>query len=207
VVTENKEIEKMIEQSRLFSGWFFALLAFTLCAIAPARLSAQNTNQAVISAEAAKKSLSKVEISGEAAEKIAHLCEDFATKHNYPTVVFILDPSGNIVHAHRMDGIRPVQFDGALRKAKTALFYRASTHELQNRAQKSMSDQLRFMQRDLYPYAGGLPIIQDGQLIGAIGVAGSDPTDEQCAYDALTAVVGPQPPLVKSNPAEGQAPR
>lgn len=197
----------MIGQSRFFNSWFFVLLTFILCAITPVRVRAQNTNQAVISADAAKRSLSKVEISGEAAEKIAHLCEDFAAKHNYPTVIFILDPSGNIVHAHRMDGIRPVQFDGALRKAKTALFFRTSTHELQNRAQNSISEQLRFMQRDLYPYAGGLPIIQDGQMIGAIGVAGSDPMDEQCAYDALTAVVGPQPPLAKSIPPAGQAPR
>jgi len=186
------------------SSCFLVLLTFAFGLIAPSSLSAQNATSAVISPEAAKKSLSKVEISGEAAEKIAHLCEDFATKHNYPTVIFILDPSGNIVHAHRMDGIRPVQFDGALRKAKTALFFRASTHELQNRAQNSISDQLRFMQRDLYPYAGGLPILQDGQMIGAIGVAGSDPMDEQCAYDAVTAVVGPQPPLAKSVPPAGQ---
>lgn len=199
----------MTGRSRPFGIWLLALPIFTLCGIAPVRIWAQSANQAVISADAAKRSLSKVEISGEAAEKIAHLCEDFATKHNYPTVIFILDPSGNIVHAHRMDGIRPVQFDGALRKAKTALFFRASTHELQNRAQNSVSEQLRFIQRDLYPYAGGLPIIQDGQIIGAIGVAGSDPMDEQCAYDALTAVVGTQPPLVKSTPPAGQiqAPR
>lgn len=188
----------MREQSGLFGFCFSAFMILASCTLGSARVLAQSADQAVISPEAAKRSLSKIEISGEAAEKIAHLCEDFARKHNYPAVIFILDPSGNIVHAHRMDGIRPVQFDGALRKARTALFFRASTHELQNRAQRSISDQLRFMQRDLYPYAGGLPIIHDGQMIGAIGVAGSDPMDEQCAYDALTAVVGPQPPLVKS---------
>jgi uncharacterized protein GlcG (DUF336 family) len=50
---------------------------------------------------------------------------------------------------------------------------------------------------------GGLPIIVNGQLIGAIGVGGIPPAErtatygeEMCARDALEAVIGPQPPLL-----------
>ena len=41
---------------------------------------------------------------------------------------------------------------------------------------------------------GGLPIVVQDQLIGAMGVGGGN-MDEQCAYTALTKVLGPQPPL------------
>jgi hypothetical protein len=44
---------------------------------------------------------------------------------------------------------------------------------------------------------GGLPIIVNGQIIGAIGVGGgAGYGEEQCARDALEAVFGPQPPLL-----------
>ncbi len=53
--------------------------------------------------------------------------------------------------------------------------------------------------------AGGLPIVVDGQFLGAIGVGGmpaSPPTwsDEICGYNALTAVLGPQPKLLPDLP-------
>ena len=55
----------------------------------------------------------------------------------------------------------------------------------------------------LFPVSGGLPIIVDNQLSGAIGVGGSN-KDEECAYTALTQVVGPQPPLAGPPPAPAQ---
>jgi hypothetical protein len=52
-----------------------------------------------------------------------------------------------------------------------------------------------------FPTAGGLPIIVNDVLIGAIGVGGSAPkppvwSDEICAQKALEEVIGPQPPLL-----------
>ncbi len=58
--------------------------------------------------------------------------------------------------------------------------------------------------------SGGLPIIVDDVLIGAIGVGGMPPTaewsDEICAHQAMTTVLGPQPPLAPLLPAR-TAPR
>ena len=61
--------------------------------------------------------------------------------------------------------------------------------------------------------AGGLPIIVDGQLIGAIGVGGMpangpNSSDEECAHHGLTTVLGPQPPLpARQRPAPPTAAR
>ena len=58
----------------------------------------------------------------------------------------------------------------------------------------------------MYLVSGGLPIVVDDQMIGAIGVGGGN-ADEQCAYQALIKVLGPQPPLAPNMPADplGQA--
>ena len=53
----------------------------------------------------------------------------------------------------------------------------------------------------LLGFSGGLPIVVDDQLIGAVGVGGGN-ADEQCAYQALVKVLGPQPPLA-TPPAGG----
>ena len=50
-----------------------------------------------------------------------------------------------------------------------------------------------------YFVPGGLPIVVDNQLIGAVGVGGGN-ADEQCAYQALVKVLGPQPPLTPAMP-------
>src|SRR6185295_10338606 len=156
--------------------------------------SAQNINKFVISDEAAKKTLVKNEISADAAEKITQACVDWAGKNNQAVTVFILSPTGQIVHAHRMDGQVPINIETALLKAQSVLYTRDSTHARANQVANNVALQLRWSKLPVFPVSGGLPIIVDGQMIGAIGVGGGS-RDEDCAYQALTAVIGPQPPL------------
>jgi hypothetical protein len=52
---------------------------------------------------------------------------------------------------------------------------------------------------NMYLVSGGLPIVVDDQMIGAIGVGGGN-MDEQCGYEALVKVLGPQPPLAPNQP-------
>jgi len=196
-------------QTGIFRNGLSLLLITVAILFASARASAQGTDKFVITGEAAKKALSKSEISGATAAKIAHVCEDFATQHNIAVSIFILSPAGSIVHAHRMDGQSPTAVDTALYKAQSALYSRVSTHELANRTADNLGAQLRYYTRlNQFPVSGGMPIIVDSQLIGAIGVGGSN-MDEECANAGLTAVLGPQPPLApKASPApSAQAPR
>jgi len=196
-------------QTGIFRRVLSLLLITAAILFASARASAQGADKFVITGEAAKKALSKSEISGATAAKIAQVCEDFASQHNIAVSIFILSPAGSIVHAHRMDGQSPTAIDTALYKAQSALYSRVSTHELANRTADNLGAQLRYYTRlNQFPVSGGMPIVVDNQLIGAIGVGGSN-MDEECAYAALTAVLGPQPPLApKASPApSAQAPR
>jgi uncharacterized protein GlcG (DUF336 family) len=169
------------------------LLAFTAA-------RAQDISKFVISEQAAKKTLMRNQISADTAAKITQACVDFATKNNIAVSVFILDPTGQIVHAHRMDGQVPINIETAQLKAESVLYTRDSTHARANAVANNISLQTRWAKLPVFPVSGGLPIIVDGQMIGAIGVGGSN-KDEECAYAALTSVVGPQPPLAGPAPA------
>src|SRR5450631_1700177 len=131
---------------------------------------AQNLEKFVISAEAAKKTLFKDEISVETAAKIAQACVEFAKKNNQAVTVFILTPTGQIVYAYRMDGQVPINIETAKLKAESVLYTRDSTHARANQVANNLSLQMRWAALGVFPVSGGLPIIVDGQLIGAIGV-------------------------------------
>jgi len=160
--------------------------------------SAQNIDKFVVSGEAAKKVMTR-EISADTAEKITQACVNYAKERNIAVSVFILSPTGQIVHAHRMDGQVPINVETGLLKAKSVLYTRDSTHARANMVANNLSLQLRWSDIGVFPTSGGLPIMVDDQMIGAIGVGGSN-QDEECAYAALTSVVGPQPALAPKLP-------
>ncbi len=187
----------MTKETPLFRTGVIFFLAAAALALFAANASAQGIEKFVVTGEAAKKAMTKSEISADTAAKITQVCLDFAAKNNIAVSVFVLSPAGNIVHAHRMDCLTPIQIDTGLYKAQTALYMRASTHASADRF--DMAGQVTRIKLNQYFVSGGLPIIVDDQLIGTIGVGGSN-MDEQCAYAGLVAVLGPQPPLTVSPP-------
>jgi glc operon protein GlcG len=134
------------------------------------------------------------------AERLSHICEANAKSHGGSATIVILDPYGQIIHEHRMDGQTYINQKAAENKARTALLTREPSHVLTNRAFNDVSTLIRMDQFGLTVQEGGLPIIVNDQLIGAIGVGGgaggASYGEERCAHDALTEVFGPQPPIL-----------
>jgi uncharacterized protein GlcG (DUF336 family) len=195
----------MIKEPRFFHLGVMVLLASAGLAFGGGSAWAQGDqhlplDKAVMSGEAAKKSLTKYQISADVARKLVDACLDYAKSTNTPVSVFVLSPDGEIVDAHRMDGQNSINTDTALLKAKTALYLRDSTHTAANRFRTLDA---RLIREDLHMYlvSGGLPIVVDDQMIGAIGVGGGN-ADEQCGYQALVKVLGPQPPLAPNMPPD-----
>jgi hypothetical protein len=104
---------------------------------------AENLTKFVVSDEAAKKTLIKNEINAETAAKITQACVDFAIKNKTALTIFILSPTGQIVHSHRMDGQTPINIEAALRKAESVLFTRDSSHQRANMVSNNLALQLR----------------------------------------------------------------
>lgn len=167
-----------------------------------------------VSEQVAKRTLMKAVINADTARAIVDACVDWqkAQPGNVTIAIFVLSPTGQIIDSHQMDGVLPIGAETGLMKAKTALYARSSSAEV---AQRFGTVDGRLIRLDLgkeeglsyYFVPGGLPIVVDGQLIGAVGVGGGN-ADEQCAYQALEKVLGPQPPLAKpAAPAGGEGGR
>jgi len=158
--------------------------------------------KAVMTGDMAKRALTRYQISADIAEQIVDACVDLAKAANGSVSVFVLAPDGEIVHSHRMDGQNKINTVTGYKKAQTALMLRNSTHAAVNQF-RTLDSKLIRVSLDMYLVSGGLPIIVDDQLIGSIGVGGGlGIRDEDCAYRALTKVLGPQPPLAPNQPAD-----
>jgi uncharacterized protein GlcG (DUF336 family) len=202
----------MTQKTRLFNAGLtvsfagaFALVAADARAQAPLPL-----DKATVSAEVAKRTLVKSQITAPVARQIVDACLEFARNQQGGPgtyAIYVLAPNGDIVDAHVMDGVLPIGAETGLLKAKTALYARTPSSAV---AQRFSNVDGRLIRLDLgkehglayYFVGGGLPIVVQDQLIGAIGVGGGN-MDEQCAYQALTKVLGPQPPLPVAQPAGG----
>src|SRR2546422_704331 len=167
-------------------------------------------DKVTLSGDAAKRALTKTQINAATARAIVDACVEFGKASNASYSIFVIAPSGDIVDAHVMDGQVPIGVETALLKAKTALYARTPSSAV---AQRFNTVDGRVIRLNLgqssglayYFVGGGLPIVVEDQLIGAIGVGGGN-MDEMCAYTALTKVLGPQPPLTPAQPPAGAAP-
>jgi uncharacterized protein GlcG (DUF336 family) len=193
-------------------GLFCVVLAFAGTASAQDQLS-----KFVITGDAAKKIHDFTTINLATAERIVETCQALAQKENVGVSIYILDNDGNHVYMDRMDGQNYLGIVTAEMKARTALANREPSKALANRVSKSPDSELQQILLGMFPNSGGLPIIVNDQIIGAIGIGGSAPriaqgwSDEICAHKALTEVLGPQPPLLEDlprfqSPNRGNAP-
>jgi uncharacterized protein GlcG (DUF336 family) len=179
----------------------FTVLAFAVTAAAqsvPAKF--------VITGDAAKRIHDFTTINLLTAQRIAETCEDLARKEGVAVSVYILDNDGNHVYMDRMDGQGYLNIVTAEMKARSALMAREPSKSRMNRVLQNPEIELQQIELGFFPNSGGLPIIVNDQIIGAIGVGGSAPrvaqgwSDEICAHKALTEVIGPQPPLLEDLP-------
>ena len=193
------------------------LAAVTAIALSGLALAQNVPEKFVVSGKAAEKIQDFTTINLATAERIAEVCEQAATTQGVQISVMVLDNDGNQVYMDRMDGQGYLNIITADMKARTALMLRSPSKNLMNSAIQDPPRELQYIQLGEFPNSGGLPIVVNKQLIGAVGVGGSAPhppvwSDEICAHKALTEVIGPSvPPLVedlppRQNPNAGKVP-
>ena len=157
-----------------------------------------NIDKFTVTGEMAKKAMIRGEINVATAEKLNQVCVEFAKQKKLEVANVILAPSGEIVLAYRMDGNAqsPFIMETAMLRAKTALARHQSTRVLYNSAEGNgdVSREVRyFATPNTYAVPGGVPIVVDDQIIGAMGTSGMGEPDEDCIYEALNKVIGSQP--------------
>ena len=125
-------------------------------------------------------------LSTDAARKIVDTCVAFAAEHNLTLGVAVVDISGVLLDFHMMEGGGPTTSETAILKAKTAAHWRRPTTVLEE-AVTGGGNQASLWIND-FPKGGGLPIMIDGQIAGAVGVGGRDLQDE-CAQAGIDAIL------------------
>ncbi len=106
----------------------------------------------------------------EGAKFIAAAAANKADSEGWKVVIVISDAGGNVKYLERMDGVQLGSLEIAQQKAQTAVFYRRPTKAFYDRIQSGEIPLTTLP--NLQPFAGGLPIQINGQIIGAIGVSG-----------------------------------
>jgi uncharacterized protein GlcG (DUF336 family) len=118
----------------------------------------------------------------EQAKKPAAAALAEAAKNHWTMAVAIVDPSGNLVYYEKMDNTQVASATVAIDKARSAAIYKRPTKALQD-ALAAGGAGLRILRLEgATPVEGGIPLIVDGRIIGAIGVSGdASANDSQCA--------------------------
>jgi len=109
----------------------------------------------------------------EAAKTAMAAAEAEAVKNNWPMAIVILDSTGHIVMLHRLDNTQYGSIRVAEDKAHTALDFRRPSKVFEDLVAQGGIGMRTLGLRGATPLEGGVPIIADGKIIGAVGVSGA----------------------------------
>ena len=128
-------------------------------------------------------------ISLENAKKAAAPALAEAAKNNWNVAVAIVDPAGNLIYYEKMDNTQLGSANVAIDKARSAALFKRPTKAFQD-ALAAGGDSVRLLRiQGVVPVEGGVPLVADGKIVGAIGVSGvTSAQDNQCAKAGADAV-------------------
>jgi glc operon protein GlcG len=125
-----------------------------------------------------------------AAKKALAAAEAEAKKNNWGMVIVVVDSGSRLVAFARMDTAQLGSIDIAMGKAMTANNLRRPTKALQDAVAQGGANLRMLAAPGVTPLEGGVPIISEGKIIGAIGVSGAaSDQDAQCAMAGAAAVL------------------
>lgn len=95
--------------------------------------------------------------------------------------IAVVDAAGHLVACHRMDGALWVTPEIARAKANAAAAFRASTRDLEERftgARQLFAGNVAALGDYQFVFGrGAVPLVEDGRVVGAVGVSGAVPAD------------------------------
>src|SRR5271163_1396312 len=116
------------------------------------------------------------------AQTVLQAAKESAQQRNAPSAIAVVDPAGDLLAFQRMDGVRPASADLAIDKARTAARLQRPTAEIEDNINKGRT---AFVTAGIPALRGGMPIRVNGEVVGAVGVAGlSKETDTEIASSA-----------------------
>jgi uncharacterized protein GlcG (DUF336 family) len=125
----------------------------------------------------------------ELAKHVAAAAEKEAAANKWNMVIAILDDGGHLLYLARMDEAQLGSVEVAQLKARTALRFKRPSKAFEEALVGGRMAILGFP--DVIPVEGGVPLMAEGKVVGAIGVSGgTSPQDTQVAQAAVAALAG-----------------
>jgi glc operon protein GlcG len=121
------------------------------------------------------------------AQQIAAAAQALAVKNNFKQSIVVLDDGGNLLVFYRMDDAQLAGFQVAMAKAKTALMFQTTS--------KSFADRILAGQTNVLglpgaaPIDGGVLLMHEGKIVGALGVSGASPVQDGQTATAAAATL------------------
>jgi len=113
-----------------------------------------------------------------------------AAKNSWQVAITILDSGGNLVMFHKIDNTQLASIGASEGKARTSLTFKRPSKALDDAIAAGGAGLRLLAVKDITPLEGGLPIVVDGKIVGAIGVSGAlssqDAQVAKAGADALT---------------------
>jgi len=128
-------------------------------------------------------------INGENAKKAAAAALAEARKNKWNMAAAVVDPAGDLVYFEKLDGTQAASVNIAVDKARSSARFKRPTKALQD-VLAAGGEGLRLLGlQGAVPVDGGVPILIDGKIVGAIGLSGgTSAQDGQCAGAGAAAV-------------------
>lgn len=125
----------------------------------------------------------------ETAQALVERAVEAGRARGFRLAIAVVEPSGELVAFGRMDDVQYGSIDVAQAKARSAARFRSSSASAEERL---AAGRMALLAIDgIVPVAGGVPIVVDGRVVGAIGVSGaSSAQDDEVARAAIAAALG-----------------
>ena len=125
----------------------------------------------------------------ETAKRVAAAAVAEVRKNNWAMAVAITDTAGELVYFEKIDGTQAASINIAQEKARSAARFKRPTKVFQDALEKGGVENRHLGLPGVLPAEGGVPIVVNGAIIGAIGVSGgTGAQDNQCAMAGTAAV-------------------
>ena len=130
--------------------------------------------------------ISELALDQAGAQTVLQAAKEIAQRRNAPSAIAVVDPAGDLLAFQRMDRVRPASAELAIKKARTAARLQRPTAEIEDNIDHGRT---AFVTADIMALRGGVPIRVNGEVVGAVGVAGlSKEADTEIANTAAAAL-------------------
>jgi uncharacterized protein GlcG (DUF336 family) len=125
----------------------------------------------------------------DAAKKVAAAAVAEARKNNFMMAIAVVDTAGNLVYFEKMDGTQTGSVNVAMEKARSAALFKRPTKSFQDTVAQGGVGLRMLGLPGAVPVEGGIPLMEGGRIVGAIGASGgTSEQDGQCAQAGASVI-------------------